>query len=78
MSVQPKDIGSESTLHSDSGDLATWCLSCSIESVQCAEGEIIVLRVAGEVDLCTIPILHAALEEGLDRDPLTSSSIWLR
>ena len=27
------------------------------------------LRVAGEVDACTIPILHCALDEGLDRDP---------
>lgn len=52
------------------GDLSTWCrLSCTIESSQCSAGEIIVLRVAGEVDLGTVPILQAALDEGLHQDP---------
>ncbi|MCA1822133.1 MAG: STAS domain-containing protein [Pseudonocardia sp.] len=27
------------------------------------------LRVSGEVDLCTVPVLHAALDESLDRRP---------
>jgi hypothetical protein len=70
MSVQPKHTGSENTPTPVIGDLATWCpLSCTIESVQCTAGEVIVLRVAGEVDLSTVPILHAALDEGLAQDP---------
>jgi anti-anti-sigma factor len=70
MSVQPKHTGSENTPNPDIGDLTTWCpLSCTIESLQCTAGEIIVLRVAGEVDLCTVSILHAALDEGLAQDP---------
>lgn len=52
------------------GDLSAWCrLSCTIESLQCSAGEIVVLRVAGEVDLGTVPILQAALDEGLHQDP---------
>lgn len=73
MSAQPEHIRSGETPHptiGDIDDLATWCLlSCTTTSLQCAAGEIIVLRVAGEVDLCTVPILHAALEEGLGQDP---------
>jgi anti-anti-sigma regulatory factor len=50
----------------DIDDPAAWCsFSCTIESSQCAAGEIIVLWVAGEVDLCTIPILYSALDKCL-------------
>lgn len=70
MSVQPNGAGSKNTYNPDLGGLPARCLmSCAIVASQCAAGEIIVLRVAGEVDLCTVPILHAALEEGLKRDP---------
>jgi anti-anti-sigma factor len=49
---------------------AAWCsFSCITESRCCAAGEIIVLRVEGEVDLCTLPTLQAALDESLDRYP---------
>lgn len=44
-------------------------LSCATESLGCAPGEIIVLRVAGEVDLCTLPTLQTALDHGLDQYP---------
>jgi anti-anti-sigma factor len=35
----------------------------------CAAGEIVVLRVVGEVDLCTLPVLRAALGAGLAAHP---------
>lgn len=44
-------------------------LSCSTESLPCTAGEIIVLRVAGEVDLCTLPTLQTALDHSLDQHP---------
>ena len=50
--------------------LGTRCLlSCAIESLQTTAGGIIVLRVSGEVDLCALPILHAALDGSLDQYP---------
>jgi anti-anti-sigma factor len=49
---------------------AAWCsFSCTIESRCYAAGEIIVLWVEGEVDLCTLPTLAAALDESLDQYP---------
>jgi anti-anti-sigma regulatory factor len=70
MSVQPEHTGSGETLHPDIDGLAAGSvLSGAIESSQCAASEIIVLRVVGEVDLCTIPILHAALDASLDQRP---------
>lgn len=70
MSVQPEHIGSGDTPNPDIDGLAAWCLlSCAIESLQCAAGEIIVLRVSGEVDLGTVPILQTALDESLDPYP---------
>jgi hypothetical protein len=70
MSVQPEHPGSGHTPTPDIGGLGTRCLlSDAIESLQCTAGEIIVLRVSGEVDLCTLPILHAALDGGLDQYP---------
>jgi anti-anti-sigma factor len=70
MSVQPEHTGSGETLHPDIDGLAAGSLlSGAIEPSQCAAGEIIVLRVSGEVDLCTIPILQAALDASLDQGP---------
>lgn len=73
MSVQPEHTGSEDIPNptiDGIGSLAAWCfLSRTTESLQCAAGEIIVLRVSGEVDLCTVPILQAALDAGLDQHP---------
>jgi anti-anti-sigma factor len=54
----------------DINDPATWCaLSCTIQSLLCSTGKIIVLQVKGEVDLGTLPILQAALGDSLDRHP---------
>jgi anti-sigma B factor antagonist len=70
MSVQPEHTGSGETLHHDIDGLAAGSVqSGTIESSQCTAREIIVLRVAGEVDLCTIPILAAALDASLDQRP---------
>lgn len=70
MSVQPEHAESGETLHPDiHGSAADSLLSGAIESSQCAAGEIIVVRVVGEVDLCTIPILQAALDASLDQRP---------
>jgi anti-anti-sigma factor len=47
-----------------------WCvLSCATESFPCVAGEIVVLRVSGEVDLCTLPTLQNALDHSLDQHP---------
>lgn len=44
-------------------------LSCTTQSLLCPAGEITVLRVAGEVDLGTLPILQAALDYALGARP---------
>ncbi len=47
-----------------------WCLlSCATESFPCGAGEIVVLRVSGEVDLYTLPTLQTALDHTLDQHP---------
>jgi anti-anti-sigma factor len=70
MSAQPEHTGSGDTLSptvDDGVGLAAGCLfCCAIESLPCAAGEIIVLRVSGEVDLCHVPILQAALDAAMD------------
>ncbi len=48
------------------GDPAPLC-SCSAISLRVPTGEVIVLRVAGEVDLGSLPVLRAALTEVLSR-----------
>jgi len=54
----------------DINDPAAWrALSCTTQSLFCSAGEIIVLQVKGEVDLCTLPILRAALGDSLDHHP---------
>lgn len=75
MSAQAERIGSGDTSHRAAAirnvnDPAAWCSFCwTTESVFCAAGEIIVLRVVGEVDMCTRSILQAALGVGLDCHP---------
>jgi anti-anti-sigma factor len=49
-------------------DAAALC-SCAAMSLVSSAGEIIVLRVAGEVDLSTLPVLQAALTGSLAREP---------
>ncbi|MQA15179.1 MAG: STAS domain-containing protein [Pseudonocardiaceae bacterium] len=43
--------------------------SCTTESLPSPAGELTVLRVGGEVDLLTTPVLRAALDYHLDRRP---------
>ncbi|MQA15163.1 MAG: STAS domain-containing protein [Pseudonocardiaceae bacterium] len=43
--------------------------SCTTESLSSPVGELTVLRVGGEVDLLTIPVLRAAVDYHLDRQP---------
>lgn len=75
MSGQPKHPASEDILHraatiGDINEPAGWgSFCCTTESLLCAAGEIIVLRVEGEIDLCTLPILQAALGESLAHHP---------
>lgn len=73
MSAQPEHTGSGDTPNPTTDDivgLAAGCFfSCTIESLPCAAGEIVVLRVSGEVDLCHVPILQAALDAGFDHRP---------
>lgn len=49
-------------------DPAAWW-SCTTDSLRCAAGEIIVLRVAGELDLFTLPKLRLAVDSSLARRP---------
>jgi anti-sigma B factor antagonist len=49
-------------------DAAALC-SCTATSIPSRAGEILVLRVAGEVDLLTITVLQGALTSGLARGP---------
>jgi anti-anti-sigma factor len=44
-------------------------LSCTTRSMLCAAGEMVVLRVVGEVDLCTVAVLQAALGKALAAHP---------
>jgi anti-sigma B factor antagonist len=54
----------------DISGAAAWCsVFCATRSVLCAAGEIVVLRVVGEVDLRTVAVVQAALEQGLAADP---------
>lgn len=43
--------------------------ACTTDSLFTPAGEIIVLRVSGEVDLVTLPVLEAALNANLDQEP---------
>ncbi len=74
MSVQQVDIGSgqcprvaASAVDRVVQDGASALCSCTATSL--SSGEIIVLRVAGEVDLSTVPVLQAALTDNLKRGP---------
>jgi anti-anti-sigma factor len=49
-------------------DAAALC-SCTATSIPAPAGEVLVLRVAGEVDLLTIEVLQGALTSGLARGP---------
>jgi anti-anti-sigma factor len=51
------------------GPAAGCSLSCTTRSLLCAAGEVVVLRVVGEVDLCTVAVLRAALGKGLAAHP---------
>jgi anti-anti-sigma factor len=49
-------------------DAAALC-SCTPTSIPAPAGEVLVLRIAGEVDLLTIPTLQGALTSSLARGP---------
>ena len=67
-SVKPESEDAAAVAIEDINNPAAWC-SCTTESLLCSAGKIIVLRVEGEIDLCTLPILRAALDDSLDQDP---------
>ena len=54
--------------HRVRADAAALC-SCTTTSIPAPVGEILVLRVAGEVDLLTIAVLQGALTSSLARGP---------
>jgi anti-sigma B factor antagonist len=78
MSVLQDDIRSEQRrwlaapfvheVHRARVDAAALC-SCTATSIPSPAGEVLVLRVAGEVDLLTIAGLQGALTSGLARGP---------
>lgn len=74
MSAQPAHIGPRDTFALITLDgvntVASWSVfSCNAESLRCPAGEIIVLRVAGQIDLYTLPRLQLALDGSLKRRP---------
>lgn len=74
MSAQPEHIGPRDIFDLITLDginpPASWSVfSCNAESLRCSAGEIIVLRVAGQIDLCTLPRLQLALDGSLERRP---------
>lgn len=49
---------------------SNWCsFSCTTEALLCSGGEIIVLRVGGELDLCTLATLQSTLDDCLNQRP---------
>jgi hypothetical protein len=50
-------------------DSAAALCSCTSTSLSSPAGEVIVLRVAGEVDLSTVSVLQAALADSVARGP---------
>lgn len=72
MSLQPEPARSGAIFDSitldDVRSPATWW-SCTKDSLRCSAGEIIVLRVTGEVDLFTLPDLQFALDGSLSTRP---------
>jgi anti-anti-sigma factor len=78
MSVLQADIRSEQRrglaasrghdVHRARVDAAALC-SCTATSIPAPAGEILVLRIAGEVDLLTIAVLQGALTSSLARGP---------
>jgi anti-sigma B factor antagonist len=52
----------------DRVDFTAWC-SCTVTSIPSLAGEVLVLRVDGEVDLLTVAVLQGALTDGLARGP---------
>lgn len=58
MSAQPARRGSDDIPYR-AVTVGGWCgLFCINESLRCGVGEVVVLWVVGEVDLCTVPILR--------------------
>lgn len=55
-------------IHDPRTEIAAAC-SCSAISMQWPPGELIILRVSGEVDLSTLPVLEGALADVLRRRP---------
>jgi anti-sigma B factor antagonist len=71
--VTPMPTRSQDTLHrrvtAVTGRAARCSFSCAAQSLLCSAGEVVVLRVTGEVDLCTLPAVQAALGQGLAARP---------
>jgi anti-anti-sigma regulatory factor len=55
--------------HAQDGPEAAARCSCTATSIPAPGGEVVVLQVAGEVDLLTIAVLQGALTSGLARGP---------
>jgi anti-anti-sigma factor len=72
MSVAPEPpTRADKRLHQAAPDVpASSCrCRCSTATLSTPAGDIVVLRVAGEVDLGTLAVLDAALDDVLDRQP---------
>lgn len=67
--LRPGNDSSEDALHAVDRETAPATCSCTTEFLSSPTGEIIVLRVGGEVDLLTAPELEAALDDTLDQRP---------
>jgi hypothetical protein len=76
----PDVIGPIDALGGDGGVAVGLLCECTAVSLGAPPDDVIVVRVAGEVDLFTGPVLQAALADSLARGPapVICSSIWPR
>lgn len=65
----PGNGPSEKVLDGVAREASPVTCSCTAESLSAPAGEIVVLRVGGEVDMLTLPELAAALDGSLDQRP---------
>ncbi len=67
--LQPSDDAPEELFRGGTREPASVTASFTAEALPAPAGEIIVLRLGGEVDLLTVPELAAALDGSLDQRP---------
>lgn len=65
---ESENLPSAHSVAARSRDAATLC-TCELHTESGPTGSIVVVRVAGEIDILTIPTVHDALAEAVDQRP---------